>query len=973
MDSIVIRGAREHNLKNIDVVVPRNKFVVITGVSGSGKSSLAFDTIFAEGQRRYVESLSAYARQFLEQMEKPDVDSIEGLSPAISIEQRTTSKNPRSTVGTVTEIYDYLRLLYASVGTPHCTSCGQEIRPQTIQQMVDRLLKLATGTKFTILAPYIRGKKGEYRKQMLQMVKEGFTRAIVNGEMIELADPPTLDKQKKHTIDIVIDRLVAKEGIQQRLADSLETATRVTKGLVKILYQDDKNGKASSGEGNVELLSQNYACPDCGVSIGEITPRLFSFNSPYGACTGCSGLGVLLEIDEHKIVPDPSRSIEDSAIAIWKEGAENWRIRQIHTLAKHYKFSLTTPWAKLPEKAREVILRGSEEKLKFQFQGSESTYSYTGTYEGLIPMLKRRYHESDNDDIREEIERFMTPKKCPQCSGRRLKPEALAVTVANLPIDGVVAFQLKEAEEFFKTLSLTAREELIAGKILKEVRDRLGFLNAVGLGYLTLDRNAATLSGGEGQRIRLATQIGSKLMGVLYVLDEPSIGLHQRDNRKLIDSLLELRDLGNTVIVVEHDEETIETADHIIDLGPRAGVHGGHIVAEGTIEQVKTFPSSLTAKYLRGEARIELPAERRPRGKSELVIVGATQNNLKNIDVAIPIGLFIAVTGVSGSGKSTLVNDILYKALSRHFYESVDTPGEHKGIKGLDLIDKVIDIDQSPIGRTPRSNPATYTQLFGEIRNLMAQTPEARMRGYGPGRFSFNVKGGRCEACKGDGQIKIEMHFLPDIYVTCDVCNGKRYNRETLQVTYKGSSIAEILDMTVEQGLETFRNVPKIANILRTLDEVGLGYIKLGQSSTTLSGGEAQRVKLAKELAKRATGKTLYILDEPTTGLHFDDVAKLLHLMHGLVDRGNTVVVIEHNLDVVKTADHVIDLGPEGGDGGGRVIAEGTPEQVAKSKSGPTATFLARVLSRDRSAPLVTPRATPVQTPAGRGKGKVSG
>jgi excinuclease ABC subunit A len=949
MDSIIIRGAREHNLKNIDVVVPRNKFVVITGVSGSGKSSLAFDTIFAEGQRRYVESLSAYARQFLEQMEKPDVDSIEGLSPAISIEQRTTSRNPRSTVGTVTEIYDYLRLLYASVGTPHCTSCGQEIRPQTIQQMVDRLLKLPTGTKFSVLAPYVRGKKGEYRKQMMQMMKEGFTRAIVNGEMIELSDPPVLDKQKKHTIDIVIDRLVAKDGVAQRLADSLETATRVTKGLVKILYQDDRrsaDAKASAGEGNAELMSQNYACPDCGVSIGEITPRLFSFNSPYGACAGCSGLGVLLEIDERKIVPDPTKSIEDGAIAIWKEGAENWRIRQIHTLAKHYKFRVDLPWEKLPEKARTVVLMGSEEKIKFQFSGSESTYSYSGTYEGLVPMLKRRYQETDNDDIREEIERFMTPKKCPQCTGRRLKPEALAVTVAGRPIDGVVAFQLKEAEDFFRTISLTEREELIAGKILKEVRDRLGFLNAVGLGYLTLDRNAASLSGGEGQRIRLATQIGSKLMGVLYVLDEPSIGLHQRDNRKLIDSLVELRDLGNTVIVVEHDEETIETADHIIDLGPRAGVHGGAIVAEGTFEQIKTFPSSLTAKYLRGEARIEIPEQRRPRGENELVIVGARQNNLKNIDVSIPLGLFVAVTGVSGSGKSTLVNDILYKALSRHFYESVDTPGEHEGIQGLDLIDKVIDIDQSPIGRTPRSNPATYTQLFGEIRSLMSQTPEARMRGYGPGRFSFNVKGGRCEACKGDGQIKIEMHFLPDIYVTCDVCGGNRYNRETLQVTYKGHSIAEILDMTVEQGLETFRNVPKIANILRTLDEVGLGYIKLGQSSTTLSGGEAQRVKLAKELAKRATGKTLYILDEPTTGLHFDDVAKLLHLMHGLVDRGNTVVVIEHNLDVVKTADWVIDLGPEGGDGGGKVIAEGTPEKVAKSKSGPTATYLAKMLDR---------------------------
>jgi excinuclease ABC subunit A len=937
MESIVIRGAREHNLKNIDVVVPRNKFVVITGVSGSGKSSLAFDTIFAEGQRRYGESLSAYARQFLEQMEKPDVDSIEGLSPAISIEQRTTSRNPRSTVGTVTEIYDYLRLLYASVGVPHCTSCGNEIRAQTIQQMVDRLMTLKAGTKFTILAPYIRGKKGEYRKQMLQMVKEGFTRAVVNGTMIELADPPVLDKQKKHTIDIVIDRLVVKEGIEQRLAASLETATRVTKGLVKILYQ----------EGNrEELLSQSYACPDCGVSIGEITPRLFSFNSPYGACPRCSGLGVLLEVDEKKIIPDTLKSIEDGAISIWKEGAENWRLRQIHTLAKHYKFKLDVAWKSLPEKARNVILQGSDEKIKFQFSGAESTYSYSGTYEGLVPMLTRRYKESDNDDIREEIERFMTPMDCPECKGRRLKPESLAVTVAGQPIDEVVGLQLKDAEKFFSTIDLTPREEKIAGKILKEVRDRLGFLNAVGVGYLMLDRSAATLSGGEGQRIRLATQIGSKLMGVLYVLDEPSIGLHQRDNRKLIDSLLELRDLGNTVIVVEHDEETIETADHIIDLGPRAGVHGGEVVAEGTLAEIKTFPSSLTAKYLRGEASIAVPAQRRPLSNGKLVIRGARQNNLKNLDVTIPLGIFIAVTGVSGSGKSTLVNDILYKALSRHFFDALDSPGEHDRIDGLEQIDKIIDIDQSPIGRTPRSNPATYTQLFTEMRNLMAQTPEARMRGYGPGRFSFNVKGGRCEACRGDGQIKIEMHFLPDIYVTCDVCGGKRYNRETLQVTYKGSSIAEILDMTVEQGLETFKNIPRIANILRTLDEVGLGYIKLGQSSTTLSGGEAQRVKLAKELAKRATGRTLYILDEPTTGLHFDDVSKLLHLMHGLVDRGNTVVVIEHNLDVIKTADHVIDLGPEGGDGGGYIIATGTPEQIAKTRGTPTGEYLKKMLAK---------------------------
>ena len=739
-----------------------------------------------------------------------------------------------------------------------------------------------------------------------------------------------------------IDRIVVKEGIQQRLADSLETATRVAKGLVKILYQEDKRE---------ELLSQNYACPDCGVSIGEIAPRLFSFNSPYGACPGCSGLGVLLEVDEAKIVPDPKKSVADGAIALWKEGAENWRVRQIHTLARHYKFSIDTPWHRLPEKARNCILHGSEDKIRFEFNGAESAYTYTGTYEGIIPMLQRRYRESDSEDIREEIERFMTPTKCAECNGRRLKPEALAVTVADKPIDSIVAFSLKAAESFFATLTLSEREEQIAGKILKEVRDRLGFLNAVGVGYLTLDRNAASLSGGEGQRIRLATQIGSKLMGVLYVLDEPSIGLHQRDNRKLIDSLLELRDLGNTVIVVEHDEETIEAADHIVDLGPRAGVHGGEVVGEGTLKEVQRYERSLTARYLRGEAAIEVPPARRPLTDAALIVRNARQNNLKNLDVRIPLGVFTAVTGVSGSGKSTLVNDILYKALSRHFYDSVDTPGAHDRIEGLEQIDKVIDIDQSPIGRTPRSNPATYTQLFAEIRNLMSQTPEARMRGYGPGRFSFNVKGGRCEACKGDGQIKIEMHFLPDIYVTCDVCGGKRYNRETLQVTYKGHSIADILDMTVEQGLETFRNIPKIANILRTLDEVGLGYIKLGQSSTTLSGGEAQRVKLAKELAKRATGRTLYILDEPTTGLHFDDVAKLLHLMHGLVDRGNTVVVIEHNLDVVKTADWLIDLGPEGGDGGGRVIAEGTPEQVAATDSGPTAKYLRKSLGRSAGVP----------------------
>jgi len=935
MDSIIIRGAREHNLKNIDVVIPRNKFIVITGVSGSGKSSLAFDTIFAEGQRRYVESLSAYARQFLEQLEKPDVDSIEGLSPAISIEQRTTSKNPRSTVGTVTELYDYLRLLYASVGIPHCTQCGQEIRPQTIQQMVDRLMRVPDGTKFSVLAPYIRGKKGEYRKQLQQMVKEGFTKAIVDGEQVDLADPPPLDKQKKHTIDIVIDRLVRKEGVDQRLADSLEVATRVAKGLVKILYAQD---------GREELLSQNYSCPDCGVSIGEITPRLFSFNSPYGACPHCSGLGVLLEVDETKLVPDDTKSIEEGAIAVWKEGAENWRTRQIAQLSKHFKFNLQTPWRKLPEEARHILMFGSKKKFKFEYKGSESSYHYTGTYEGLVPMLQRRYKECESDDMREEVEKFMTSRKCPECNGKRLKPEALSVTVAGRSINQLVALDLKEAEAFFRDVRLTEREESIAGKILKEVRDRLHFLIAVGVGYLNLDRNAATLSGGEGQRIRLATQIGSKLMGVLYVLDEPSIGLHQRDNRRLIDSLLSLRDLGNTVIVVEHDQETIHSADHVIDLGPRAGVHGGEVVAEGRVDQIKKYERSLTGKYLRGEASIPVPEQRRAAGPHALEILGARANNLRNLDVKIPLGLFVAVTGVSGSGKSTLVNDILYRAVSRHFYGSSDAPGAHKAIKGLEQLDKVINIDQSPIGRTPRSNPATYTQVFAEIRNLMALTPEARMRGYGPGRFSFNVKGGRCEACRGDGQIKIEMHFLPDIYVTCDVCGGKRYNRETLQVLFKGATIAEILDMTVEQAIDIFRNVPRIFNILRTLDEVGLGYIKLGQSATTLSGGEAQRVKLARELAKRATGRTLYILDEPTTGLHFDDISKLLHLMHGLVDRGNTVVVIEHNLDVIKTADHIIDLGPEGGDGGGKIVASGTPEEIVEVEHSATAKYLARVL-----------------------------
>ncbi len=947
MDSIVIRGAREHNLRNIDVTLPRNRLVVITGVSGSGKSSLAFDTIFAEGQRRYVESLSAYARQFLEQMEKPDVDSIEGLSPAISIEQRTTSKNPRSTVGTLTEIYDYLRLLFASIGTPHCTRCGREIRPQTIQQMVDRLAEQKEGTRFTVLAPYVRGKKGEYRKQMQQMVKEGFTRAIVDGSMVELADPPSLDKQKKHDIDIVIDRLAVKEGVAQRLADSLEVAGRVGKGLIRILYAED---------GREELLSQNYSCPDCGISISEVTPRLFSFNSPYGACQGCSGLGVLLEVDPAKVIPDEDKSIDEGAIAVWREGAENWRLRQIGQLGKHLKFDLAKPWKKLPERARAAILYGSEDKIRFKFEGSDSAYHYTGSFEGVIPMLERRYRESDSDDFREEVERFMTATRCGACEGRRLRPEALSVTVGGRSIADLAALALSEAEPWFRALRLSERDEIIAGKILKEVRERLGFLNEVGVGYLTLDRASATLSGGEAQRIRLATQIGSKLMGVLYVLDEPSIGLHQRDNRRLLDALVNLRDIGNTVIVVEHDEETIRSADHVVDLGPRAGEHGGAVVAEGALEAILESAESLTGQYLRGERAIPVPAERRPGSSEVLEIIGARENNLAGIDVRFPLGLFVAVSGVSGSGKSTLVNEILFKGVARQLYHSIAMPGDHDEIRGVEAIDKVIDIDQSPIGRTPRSNPATYTGVFTHIRQLMSQTPEARMRGYSPGRFSFNVKGGRCEACKGDGQIKIEMHFLPDIYVTCDVCGGRRYNRETLEVTWKGASIADILEMTVEHSMELFRNVPKIYRVLKTVEEVGLGYIRLGQPATTLSGGEAQRVKLSKELARRATGRTLYIFDEPTTGLHFDDVAKLLEVMHGLVDRGNTVVVIEHNLDVLKTADHLIDLGPEGGAGGGRVIASGTPEQVAGVKESATGAYLLEMLPAVSARPASSRR-----------------
>ncbi|MEO8502883.1 MAG: excinuclease ABC subunit UvrA [Acidobacteriota bacterium] len=937
MEALIVRGARQHNLKNLHLSIPRNRLVVITGVSGSGKSSLAFDTLFAEGQRRYVESLSAYARQFLQQMEKPDVDSIEGLSPAISIEQKSVSKNPRSTVGTVTEIHDYLRLLYASIGVPHCPNCGNPIRPQTVQQMVDRLLKLPEGSKLVLYAPYVRGKKGEYKKQLQQMAREGFLRARVDGETIELGGKiPDLDKQKKHTIDIVIDRLVLKPGLEKRVSDSLETALKVGGGLVLVAPE----GAAE------ETLSQNYACANCGGGLAEITPRLFSFNSPYGACKTCSGLGTLMGVDPDKIIADPERSINAGAVAPWPEGSKSWRMRMVETLSKELGFSLSTPWKKLPAKARDILLKGSgEQEMTFKFEGKKSSYKWRGSFEGVIPMLERRYKETDSTVVRGEIEKYMSVHTCPDCKGRRLRPEALSVSVGGKAIDQLSALTVSDLRRVMTTLELSERDLLITGKVVQEITDRLGFLDDVGVGYLSLERASATLSGGESQRIRLATQIGSKLMGVLYVLDEPSIGLHQRDNARLIATLQGMRDLGNSVLVVEHDEETIRAADWVIDLGPGAGEHGGELVAQGTPQEVAAAPRSLTGQYLRGELDVTVPKKRRPADGKALIIEGARHNNLRDLDVRFPIGVFTVVTGVSGSGKSSLVNDILHKALDRHFFHATDRPGEHDKITGLQELDKIIAIDQSPIGRTPRSNPATYTNVFNQIRTLMAKTPEARVRGYEPGRFSFNVKGGRCEACGGEGQIKIEMHFLPDIWVTCEVCGGKRYDRETLAVLYKGLNIAEILDLSVEKARNVFENIPAIERVLATLDDVGLGYIKLGQPATTLSGGEAQRVKLATELCRRGTGRTLYLLDEPTTGLHFDDVRKLLVLLHRLVEKGNTVVVVEHNLDVIKTADWVIDLGPEGGKGGGLLVAEGTPEAVARTADSHTGQYLARVLA----------------------------
>jgi excinuclease ABC subunit A len=939
-DRIIVRGAREHNLKNIDVELPRDQLVVITGLSGSGKSSLAFDTIYAEGQRRYVESLSAYARQFLEQMEKPEVDSIEGLSPAISIEQKTTSKNPRSTVGTVTEIYDYLRVLFARIGVPHCPSCGRVIAAQTVQQMVDRILTLPTGTKLLLLAPVIRGRKGEYKKLFFDLQRSGYSRVRVNGTIRELTETIDLDKNKKHTIEVVVDRLIVKEGLASRLADSLETALRLADGVVQAESLPPGESRGASipplqkdKDSSVPMVfSERLACAECGISLPEVSPRMFSFNSPYGACAECGGIGTRFEIDPERLVPNPARSLKAGALAPWA-GREPTYFRQtLQVLAKRHKFSLEEPWSKLKKSVRDVILHGEKDGEGF---------------DGVVTMLERRYRETDSEDTRRDIEAFMAERPCPACGGSRLRPESLGMKIAGKSIADVVRFTIKQAQPFFDGLALSDREATIARRVLKEIRERLGFLVNVGLDYLTLDRPAATLSGGEGQRIRLATQIGSSLVGVLYILDEPSIGLHQRDNRRLLETLKRLRDLGNTVLVVEHDEETIQAADYVVDLGPGAGELGGHIVAVGTPDEIIGNPASLTGQYLSGVRRVPVPAARRPGTGQSITIHDPREHNLQGMAVKIPLGTFTCVTGVSGSGKSTLVNDILYRALAQMLHRAQERPGAHTRIEGAQHIDKVVDIDQSPIGRTPRSNPATYTGVFTFIRTLFARTTEARMRGYQPGRFSFNVKGGRCEACQGDGLVKIEMHFLPDVYVTCDVCKGKRYNRETLDVRYKGSSIADVLDMTVREALGFFEAVPVIKSKLQTLDDVGLDYIRLGQAATTLSGGEAQRVKLATELSRRATGRTLYILDEPTTGLHFADIQRLLDVLTRLVDQGNTIVIIEHNLDVIKTADWVIDLGPEGGDDGGRVVAVGTPEAVAREADRSyTGQFLAVALKR---------------------------
>ena len=971
-DVISIRGAREHNLKNISLDIPRNKLVVITGLSGSGKSSLAFDTIYAEGQRRYIESLSAYARQFLGMLEKPDCDQITGLSPTIAIEQRTSARNPRSTVGTVTEIYDYLRLLFARIGKPYCPKCGKPISSQTTDQIVDVLLALPEGTNLIVLAPLIRSRKGEYKELLVKAKRRGYIRARVDRKLYEIDEVPDLERYKKHDIEVVVDRLPVKPDARKRLADSVELALKEGNGLCVVAT--DRNakeepprspraprGKEGPDTGPLDhsttgalttsdlVFSAALACPECGFSFGEVSPRLFSFNAPQGACPTCHGLGTKMEIDPDRVISDTGLSILDGALAPWGEARERgqWFLGPLRALARRHKFRLDTPWRKLPPAIRRLILYGSDEKLKVKYTWDDNEIHFDRKFEGLVPNLLRLYHETESESRREWIERFMTLLPCPDCQGRRLKPEALAVRIGDLNIADLSGFSIRRCHDYFtRELKLSGRDEEVSREVVKELRKRLSFLTAVGIDYLTLDRTAETLGGGEAQRVRLATQIGSGLVGVVYILDEPSIGLHQRDNRKLLGTLTRLRDLGNTVIVVEHDEETILEADHVVDLGPGAGDSGGKVVAQGTPEDIKRNPDSLTGAYLSGRLSIAAPAERREPRLGWLTVHGCKENNLKHADITVPLGLFVTVTGVSGSGKSTFVSDILYRALARHFYDSREKPGAHDRITGTEKIDKVINIDQSPIGRTPRSNAATYTGAFGPIRDLFARTKDARMRGYKPGRFSFNVKGGRCEACAGDGIIKVEMHFLPDVYVTCDVCKGKRYNRETLDVKYKLKSISDVLDMSVQEGAAFFANVPSVARKLRLLEEVGLGYVKLGQPAPTLSGGEAQRIKLARELSKIATGRTLYLLDEPTTGLHFEDVRLLLGVLGRLVERGNTVLVIEHNLEVIKCADWIIDLGPEGGDEGGTVVVAGTPEQVAACASSHTGKYLKPLLRR---------------------------
>ncbi|MEM6660181.1 MAG: excinuclease ABC subunit UvrA [Pseudomonadota bacterium] len=942
LKNIEVRGAREHNLKNVDVDVPRDQLVVITGLSGSGKSSLAFDTIYAEGQRRYVESLSAYARQFLDMMEKPDVDHISGLSPAISIEQKTTSKNPRSTVGTVTEIYDYLRLLFARAGTPYSPATGLPIEAQQVQDMVDRIMSMEEGVRCYLLAPIVRDRKGEYRKEFLELRKQGFQRVKVDGEFYELDEPPTLDKKFRHDIDVVVDRLVVREGMETRLADSLRTALDLADGIA-ILETAPRDEEAER-----ITFSENFACPVSGFTIPEIEPRLFSFNAPFGACPDCDGLGVELFFDERLVVPDQSLKLYDGALAPWRKGKSPYFLQTIEAIARHYEFDKNTPWKDLPAQVQQVFLRGSgDEEIQFRYDEGGRVYQVTRSFEGVIPNMERRYRETDSAWIREEFERYQNNRPCGTCQGYRLRAEALAVKIAGLHVGQVVEMSIREALRWVEDVPnhLSAQKNEIARAILKEIRERLGFLNNVGLEYLTLSRSSGTLSGGESQRIRLASQIGSGLTGVLYVLDEPSIGLHQRDNDRLLGTLKNLRDQGNTVIVVEHDEEAIREADYVFDIGPGAGVHGGQVVSKGTPAQIAADTASVTGQYLAGTREIAVPAERRKGNNKTLTVVGATGNNLKDVTVDFPLGKFVCVTGVSGGGKSTLTIETLFKTASMRLNGARQTPAPCETIKGLEHLDKVIDIDQRPIGRTPRSNPATYTGAFTPIRDWFAGLPEAKARGYKPGRFSFNVKGGRCEACQGDGVIKIEMHFLPDVYVTCETCKGARYNRETLEIKFKGKSIADVLDMTVEDAQDFFKAVPSIRDKMDALARVGLGYIKVGQQATTLSGGEAQRVKLSKELSKRSTGRTLYILDEPTTGLHFEDVRKLLEVLHELVDQGNTVIVIEHNLDVIKTADWIIDIGPEGGDGGGRIVAEGTPEKVAGNAHSHTGRYLKPLLN----------------------------